>query len=351
MWVEVHMSIWDFWTTKAQDYVHGMLDEDQCPSDVQCYTLEPDQHYIQVVLRRMWIANVRRGINRFYGAVHADVGSLQASGKLTSFTQVVAPPELRDVSAANFNRSIVSNQPLFGPMPYRGGSLKVNAALLSVRSADLLGPYLDVLTELGALAGVAYISVARPFLDPLRRGIDLLTGVTGPQSLEIYLVTNLVKPMTGVYVVMRAPNTQIRLHDLRVNDDYSLSHTSGADLSRYPYMVLTVDGATKRADWRGIPEVGLAYDGLVEALKTDNPPDVEEAIAFFRRTALLNDDLIPQHARALVEQVRDMKNEVLGATLTAGTTAILVPPLDIFNPFAGPNWKPPGGHWITLSTG
>lgn len=332
------MPIWDFWTTKSQDYVYGMLDESQYPSEVQCYALEPDRHYVQVFLRRMRIVDVRKGLRRFYGAVHADVGSLHASGKSVSFAQVIAPPELRDVSPGNFDRTIISNQPLFGPTPYRGGSLQVNAALLSVESADLLGPYLDVLTELATLAGVAYVSVAKPFLDPLRHGIDLLTGSTGPQSLEIGLVTNLTKPTTGVYVVMRAPKVDIRLQDLRVDSDYSLTHINGADLARFPYMVLTVEGDVTRPDWRGVPDLGVRYDELAKALEADDPPVVEDAFALFRRTTHLSDDLILEHARILVNQVEAKKNEILDAPRTgAGTPTVAVPPLDFFAPFPGPD--------------
>jgi hypothetical protein len=59
-------------------------------------------------------------------------------------------------------------------------------------------------------------------------------------------------------------------------------------------------------------------------------------MVFFRRRALLNDDLLPQHASALVEQIKAMKNEILGTPRTVGTTTVLVPPLYDFDPSAGP---------------
>lgn len=178
------MGIWDFWTTKSRDYVYGLLEEGQCSGDIHCVALQADEDYVGVLLRRMRIVNVRKGFKRFYGAVHADVGAQHAAGELVSFTQFVAPPELRDVSPEKFDRTIISNQALFGPTPYRGGPLQLNAALLSVQSVDLLGPYLDVLTDLGSLAGVAYVSLEEDdgvaFFDGLHAGgAEPLEGLEG----------------------------------------------------------------------------------------------------------------------------------------------------------------------------
>lgn len=328
------MGVWDFWTTKSRNYVYGMLDESQCSGNIRCLPLEADEHYVVVLLRRMRIVNVRTGFKRFYGAVHADVGAQHATGKVVSFTQVIAPPELRDVSPENLDRTIITNQALFGPTPYRGGPLKLNAALLSVQSADLLGPYLEVLTDLASLAGVAYVAAAKPFLDPLRRGVDLLTGTTGPQSLEIYLVTNVTSPMTGAYVVVRAPDTEVRLRDLRLAADFSLSHAGGMDLSDYPHMVFTLEASTSRPDWRGIPELGPAYDEFIEALKTDEPPAIEEALTVLRRTILLSDDLLSQHAKTLVAQIEAKRDMLQEGVLTAKGRDVRLPTLDEFDPFS-----------------
>jgi hypothetical protein len=328
------MSIWDFWNVRAQDYVHGMLDEAQSAADTNYSPLEADAQYVLVLLRRMRIVNVRKGFKKFYGTVHTDIGTQHASGKAVTFAQVIAPPELRDVEAKDLDRTIVSNQPLFGLTPYRGGPLQLNAALLSVQSADFLGPFLDVLTDLASLAGVSYVAAARPFLDPMRRAIDLLTGTTGSQILETYLVTNLTNPSSGIYVVMRAPKTEINLRDLRVESDYSLSHAKGVDLARYPYLVLSIEGRRDRPDWRGIPEIGRAYDELTNALRADSPPAVENAMVVFARTARLSDDLLSDHAENLIAQVETMKNRVLGAPRTGPSeAAVSVPALESFDPF------------------
>jgi hypothetical protein len=327
------MSIWDAWTGEGPRYTHGMLAAGACAPAVPSFSLQPDVHYVQVTLRRMQAVAARRGFKKLYGAVHSDAGTQHASGELVSFAKLIAPPQLRNVSARDFGCAIITNQTLFGPTPYRGGPIKLNAALLTITSADLLGPYLDILAEVGDAAGAPYVSLAKQFIPTLRHGIDALTQSDGQKSLEIYLVTNL-EPRAGVFVVMRTDKATVRLEDLRVAPDFTLSHSAGADISRHPYMVITVDAATHRTDWRAVPELAVAYDGLHDALKRDRPEEAKEAMAVFRRTAGLSDDLIASDAETIMAGAERLYNDTLEATLTASAGELALPTLDEFDPFA-----------------
>ena len=327
------MSIWDAWTGEAPRHTHGMLAPDACPAGMPSFSLQPDAHYVQVTLRRMQAVAVRRGFKKLYGTVHSDAGTQHASGELISFAKLIAPPELRNVSARDFGRAIITNQTLLGPTPYRGGPIKLNAALLSITSADLLGPYLDILADVGSAAGVPYVSLAKQSIPILRRGMDALTQSDGQKSLEIYLVTNLA-PRAGVFVVMRTDKATVRLEDLRVASDFTLSHSAGADISRHPFMVITVDAATHRTDWRGVPEVAVAYDGLIDSLKRDRPDEAKEAMAVLRRTVRLSDDLIRSDGETIVAGAKQLYKDTLEATLTASAGELALPTLDEFDPFA-----------------
>ncbi|MCO6458756.1 MAG: hypothetical protein J5I93_25900 [Pirellulaceae bacterium] len=329
------MAIWDFWTSKSVEYTHGFLKPEQVPAELDLGTLQANATYLSVWLRRMRIENVRVGWKKFHAAVHSEVGALHASGAPTVFRSVISPPQMRDVDPKTLNRVILTNQPLFGPLPYRGHGVRLNAALLAVQVADLSGPFLDVLTDLAGAAGVSYVAVAKPFLEPLNKGIDLLLGVSGSQGLEIYLVTNITQPRTGVYVVLRAPASEVPLDSLKLNPDYTLTSSRKSDLSRYPYLVLTLEARPDREDWRGIPEIGKAYELFRSALQADRPDDIESSFQFLRRTVLLSDDLHESHADKIVEKAIKLREKFDGASLTAAE-AIDVPGIDVLDPFEGP---------------
>lgn len=67
-----------------------------------------------------------------------------------------------------------------------------------------------------------------------------------------------------------------------------------------------------------IPELKAAYVEVAEAVKRDKPDEHKEALSAFRRIALLNGDLLFDHANQLVAQVKARMDELMGATLTSG---------------------------------
>lgn len=329
------MSIWDWWKTEAKEYVHGQLDASQGPPGILVNPVVADKAYLEVTLQRLKILNVRVGTKKYYGAIHSDVGLLHDSGGRVNFKSLITPDALKgkDVDASHLDRVIISSQPLLGPTPYRGGNLDLNVALFSVKSMDLAGPFLEVLSGLASAAGVSYITVAQPFLKPLTAGIDLLTGTAGASEREIQVMTNLKPLKTGVYAVLRAPTSALRLADIRVTSDYTLTYPDGRPITEFPYFVVTISQSSTRPDYKGIPEIKKAYDQVVEAVKRDKPDEYDDALAAFRRTALLSEDLLFAHAKELVKQVKEKMDELMGASLTASGAKKTVPDLDAFNPF------------------
>lgn len=329
------MSFWDFWREEAKDYVYGWLDPAQTPG-IALSPINAELSYVTVKLKKMRIVNVRVGFNRFYGAVHADVGLWHAAGRKINFQQLISPPDLQDVSSGNLDRTIVVDRDIFGPAPYRGGALDLNLTLLAVKSEDLAGPFLSVLTDLASAAGVSYVKMAEPFLKPLSDGIALLSGTRGATGREIALVTNLSPPRAGVYVVARATKDQLDLSTVRLAADYTLNDSSGAPVIKYPYLVVSIEGSSERIDFMGIPEVKAAYDAVKKAVIDDDPRAYQETLTVFRHVVLLCDDLLMPHAKKLFDEVKKKMDEIMGAPKTgARAKPVEVPELGSFRPFSG----------------
>jgi hypothetical protein len=310
------MAIWDFWTTKKSFFVHGFLDDANVPTGNRRLDLVPDDVYVTVWMKQMHLVNVRKGFKKFYGALHSDVGLIHANKDEVSFTHVISPPELQDKDASGYDNTIQVNQRLMGPTPYRGGHIKLNAALLAIQAQDLLKPYLDVLTGLAEAAGVSYVAVAKPFLEPLRQGIDLLSG--SGDAIEIYLVSNLKPAQSGAYVVMRADAEAVSLDSLKVDDQFRLVSSSGSLMRDHPYIVITIESSDRRDDWRAVPDLGPSYEQLADALRKNSPPEIESSWSYFRRLVQLSDDLIDKDRQRLIQQVEAIKDEVMAPAKTGG---------------------------------
>jgi hypothetical protein len=328
------MGIWtSLWRTKAQDWTYLELAGKQVPNGIGHETIPDDSVYLTVTLRSLHIADVRKGLKRFYGAVHSWSSiSHMAQGRV-EFQMVTTPVELKDADPDHLDRVIFMDRPLLGPVPYRGGTVSLELGLFSIASGDLVGPFLDVLESMSKAAGVTFVTAARPFIEPLTQGISLLTGTSRDSILEIGLAKDWA-PTTGYYAIVRAPRGALQTKDLRVAADQRLVDSSGNAIQQYPYLVFSVDARPDRPNWFEIPDLKKAYDELTAEVQRGRIEEAKQAFGVFRRTALNSPDLLFDDAKVIAEKVDARVKETLAGFQTAGHEPAPLPALRHFSPYA-----------------
>ncbi|MES1260505.1 MAG: hypothetical protein ABUS49_02125 [Acidobacteriota bacterium] len=298
------------WWAPSQDWVSGWLGPNQLPAGTPSGEVEDDTAYLNIFLRSARIVNVRRGLTRFYGAVHSYMRVPHRSRETAEFNVVTTPGELKNVDSGHLDRVIQTNERLLGPVPYAGGDLQMQIGLFSIAAADLAAPYLSLLETLSKTAGVSFITAALPFSAPILEGVRLLTG-SNKDALEIGLSETQPQPRQGFYVVMRAPKQAVSLSELRMDPaDCRLADGDNRPVADFPYMVIEVRATSKRDDWFKIPELGKAYAHVQDAYRENRRKDADAAIDIFRRVALTCNDLITSDAERVAEKVQSMYQEV-----------------------------------------
>ncbi|HSA55022.1 MAG TPA: hypothetical protein VLE53_04925 [Gemmatimonadaceae bacterium] len=302
--------------TRAENWILHKLAPAQIKSPLSGapQALEPDRHYLIVRLLSMRVVNVRAGIRRFHAAVHSYARLPHPDGSgAAEFNTLVAPKQLQDVDAERIDRVVQVNQTLFGPVPFRGGPLELEVGLFSIKSGDLTAPYLSLLESLSKTAGVSFVTQALPFAEPLKAGIDLLTGSTDDSILEIGFAAEQWEPTTGVWVSMRATTPPIVLSELTVaGDDFRLYHR-GEEIRDKPYMLIEVAGDTRRPAFFEIPDLRQTHAALRAAIRQGKVEAVHDALAVFRRTAYTSGDLLFDDAKNLVARTTAEVDEMLSA--------------------------------------
>jgi hypothetical protein len=311
--------VWNFVMRKqAEDWTYLEFKQDQVPDGVARTAIAPNEGYMSVILRSMRIVNVRKGISKFYGAVQSWIAVPQIGQGLAEFQVVSTPSELKNVDAANLDRVLTMDQRILGPIPYRGGDLRLELGLFSIRSADLAGPFLDILTKMSEAAGVSYVTAALPFVQPIKDGINLLAGADKDSILEIGISRAVMVPQTGYSAVIRAPRGTIDGASLRVAQDRRLQDQQGAAIRNYPYIVWSVEITTHRPDWFLIPELKKAYEKLNECVRNGQEQAVNDASAAFRSTTLTCSDLLFNDAQTIVDGVQQEVQVTMKRVETAG---------------------------------
>jgi hypothetical protein len=282
----------------AIDYPNFYIEDGTPPKFVL-----PEKHYLRVWLRAARINDVRRWTSKFHATVHGRfvcIDRLQGQREVMS---VVAPDgAFEEMDPRNLDRFIVVNQPLLGPVPYRG-QLAMDVALFSVAAADLAKPYLDLLAELTKTASVGFVTQAQPFVEPLRRGAETLLFNQNRAHLEIGLNRTDAQLRIGNIVVARVPKGTYGPKDLRLDpQDYRLFGKDGAPITSVPYMILEVQASLERADYPTIPEIRTGWESVRQTASEGRPvEEVRQRFDQLRRAIYLSPDLIQNDKRRIVE--------------------------------------------------
>jgi hypothetical protein len=90
-------------------------------------------------------------------------------------------------------------------------------------------------------------------------------------------------------------------------------------------MVIAIEATSQRDDWHSIPELLGKYNDVRREAAADHVPAAKEALARFRRTAMMSADLVPTDAERIVKRVSKLVEKTLAARLQAGGLRVALP--------------------------
>lgn len=317
----------DILRTKSTDWFFGRIEGAGAPDASVDRAVAPETSYLSVILRSLRVPYSRRGFSRFYGAVTSRCSLPHRSGVPAEFCLVTTPPALKGVEPKHADRVLTLNKRLLGPVPYRGGDLEMELGLLSVKSADLAGPYLEVLETMASVAGVAFLVPALAMARPLQRGIDLLLRTGDPAVLEVGLSATFPTPETGLYCLIAASRQTVDPSGLRLGADSQLLTGDGDPVVDHAYLVFSIDAHPRRDDWSQIPDVREAHEDLVKEVARGDFERVDDAKGAFRRAAVMSPDLLAADGARLAELVSSEVTRALQTMPTGRGTGGPVPGL------------------------
>ncbi len=253
------------WTsTNAEKYLLVSLpDADGDP-------LRPYQSYLRLWLCEMFLAHSRAWFRAWYPVVHAAVRLSFGERDGVRFTHVASPPH------EYLARGVHMNYPLTELLPFNGGVVEVETALLALQGSDFLKTSIAILQAFSRLVTVPLeqvLMVAEKVGDGLR---DLFGATNGNIHLGFHQAYgsdgggggNVLRP--GYVAVILATPQQLACDRLSVQADrLHYSPRRGAQpalLVGYDYMLLRIEARQQRDNWRLRPieePLHLAIDAIV----------------------------------------------------------------------------------------
>jgi hypothetical protein len=264
----------------------------------------PDNEaYLTIDVETLWITHVRKGLGKFYGAIHGSVIIGHESDGKQEFQAFSSVADAKELDANHLDRIVQGPYRLLDSVPYRGGGVDVRISLLSIKSADLAAPYINLLKSISDAAGVTFVSTAAPLVDVIHDGIAALVG---DNSLEIGRYGLFDPVYTGYYAVVRAEPGELPIDRLAFDAQSRRIVLDGQAVTDYPYFVLKISTSGSRHNWYDIPDIKTAFSKMKEQFRA-SPGDTEknlQAFDAFQVAVELSPDLLNRHALNLIEDAR-----------------------------------------------
>jgi hypothetical protein len=290
----------------------------------------PMKHYVSVTAQKTLLPYDRIRCKTFYAAVHSTIIVHDDTGEVRSLSTFSSlDPALTAIDKHAGERMVQGPRTLLEHAPFRGSQFGSTIALLAVEAVDYAKPLLSTLQKPSSVAGVTFFSASAPFAEPLLTGIQALTEVAGGSGTQIVYAGNL--PLhTGIFLVAAIDAAGFDWANYSFTSDYTLRYR-GVPVTSFPYLVLTIEVAESRPNWRQIPAIQASAAVLDQAVKSagrkiavqgsNERNKVEDALYAFRWQCLNCDDLCPEDGK----RVADLTQEQIEAFIDQAAGGLKAP--------------------------
>ena len=264
-----------------------------------------NESYLTITLRSMHLVNQREGLTRLCAVVHACTSHAHDGVGERSVHVLTTPTALQEVDPSHLDRVVTESTPILGPVPYRGGEVKVEIGLFSVGISSFTTPFINVLSGLSREIGVSRLPAHTVELAKiLNDGMNAFGVAVGESRLEIGLSKSFARATTGCFYVMGAPEEKLPSSKLIIDLERYLIHNRDGTPIPYPYFVFTIDQSKRRDDFARIPELLVAYNQLADAVRSNAEQSrIDAYLVGFANVTRWCPDFLESDANALIERV------------------------------------------------
>lgn len=274
----VAANVRELFTRDARQYTYLPIDSSHVKgSDEKAAPIRLNADYFRVVLAEMHLTKERQWFKNWYPMVYSLVrltfGNQQVDFPYVAGTMNIA--NLSEREAEVVQQSVRLNYPLTALLPFKGGSVELEAGLVAIQGDDLVNRWIKALGNFAEIAMIPPLSAGLKIGEGVAKGLDGLLGVQGKMP-RLYFHNLYEAGKEGseeslqdrYYALIGAEKGTFDAAELWV-EDRQLVHKppspTARRLSDFPYMLIRVKREPTRDDWHTFSEIDDALRKMTEA--------------------------------------------------------------------------------------
>ncbi|MFC7530847.1 hypothetical protein [Actinoplanes sp. GCM10030250] len=286
----------EWWSSKSEPLVDAFFADGGAP-------VRPYRGYLRLWLSEMSLAQDRRSATDRYPALQASVRLSFAGSPGTVLPTVIRPPQGQE--GPGIRRDI----PLTALLPYAGGTVDLQVALLDVAGNDDLAMALDIVGEFSSLLTPPLSTVAA-VAGKVANGINRIDermeagGQRPVLALQRSLTADAQGLQPGHLVGALATTGELPAGSFTVSHGRLVDTGSGEPIAGLDHLVLRLEVMPERDDWR-FPEWDVLIGQAQEAQLLGQADRFQQIRADVLTRVVLSADLTPDDRRRVARLIRD----------------------------------------------
>ena len=288
------------WATQHSDqYILENIPKERVDIEYNDSPLSAYRGYLRVWMVEMYLTKKRRWFADWFPAVHTSVQLKFGDREKIQLSHVAQAPE---EALAN---GVLLNYPTTPLLPFNGGVVEIEAALLALKGADYLNAAIGVLQSFSGLISPPLAQVLN-IAGEVAAGLQNLLGATdGQVHLGMHQAFNADgggNPLkAGYFAVILSTAHDISTDDLSIKKDRLLY--KGEPFDSHDYMLFRIETREERDDWR-LSTIQVPLDKAVEAYLTDDTAKAESFKQMAIIAAMQSPDLAHYDRRRVVAAIK-----------------------------------------------
>jgi len=305
------------WCNKpATSYAVHWVDPKEVNPPYTNVPIKADETYVRVTLVEMMLAKSTAWF-------HDVQPSVQGLTRCKFGDQTIEIPSLAAPDGKQFpQRAVLRNFRLLDLIPFRGNSIEITTALVSIAGDDKLANGIKALSNVASLFSPP-LGSALTAAEKLRDSIAMLAGDQSGVHLA-YHNTFTAEPggsqlQSGYLAIVGAAASELEnVTPFVTNDSLALRTANGPAPVGYDYMLLRFEVLANRDDMENFSDIAAQRELAIASLLHDTPPVADLAYRTALSTILLHKGLTNADRRVVATA---LKTELDGLKATLGTRA------------------------------
>ncbi len=289
-----------------------------CQRGAHSKLIESGHHYFRIWLKDMRLGRTRHWFTDLYPATHG-LTALQFGDSSLEIASLIGPMDLgKDINKDNIGVSVIINKPLTPLLPFKGGTVSLDAGLVSIPAEGGMSAFLNSVSRFAQMLDVPQVSSVVNLAEPVAASIGELLLLDGPAVRLNYSATFAATGGGSVledcmFVVASLPDGTLDPdqlwvvdHKLRVGD----SPQDAGPLDDCDYLLFHIERVDARDDWEQFADIAEPIQAAMKAALEGKAEEVEFQIMTARAKVLASPDLTRVDQFRILREIEKRKREI-----------------------------------------